>query len=399
MAEDVALRAPETWRGAAAQAYDRWSGYEARAAAELDAALRRAEAEIARAGPGLAERLAAIELPAAVAPGAPPAPAPRAPAPRTPSAVARDRDNRARLAADLQRLRSGGRTFAAHRRLLATAESAAGRLAELDRTVDPITGASVPVHLLTYDPHAFRGDGAVVVAIGDLAAADHVGVLVPGMGTTAASLGAVGGGAAQLYAAARRADPGAAVATVAWIGYDAPSGRGALAQVSTTRSAERGAALLRDDLAALGRLSPAGSRTVVFGHSYGSTTAAIAGRGGALSGTVDAMVLFGSPGTGPVHRAAELGLAEGVYVARDPDDPVPPGTFLARALGVALGAAPGLTGFGVGNDPAAESFGAKAITVEGPTGPRGAHSGYLDPGSPALAEFGRVLAGRSGDAG
>ncbi|WP_415847456.1 alpha/beta hydrolase, partial [Tsukamurella strandjordii] len=210
MAEDVALRAPETWRGAAAQAYDRWSGYEARAAAELDAALRRAEAEIARAGPGLAERLAAIELPAAVAPGAPPAPAPRAPAPRapaprTPSAVARDRDNRARLAADLQRLRSGGRLSAAQRRLLATAESVAGRLAELDRTVDPSTGAPVPVHLLTYDPHAFRGDGAVVVAIGDLAAADHVGVLVPGMGTTAGSLGAVGGGAAQLYAAARRA--------------------------------------------------------------------------------------------------------------------------------------------------------------------------------------------------
>lgn len=387
-----ALRAPQSWTGGTAEAYDRWAGYAVRATAELAAALRRAEAEIARGGPGLAERLAAIELPAAVPVREAPASAPE------PAAWTRDRANRVRLAAQLRELRAIARPTAAQRRRLAMAETVAARLAELDGAVDPITGARVPVQLLTYEPEAFGGDGAVVVSIGDLAAADRVGVLVPGMGTTAASLGAVGGGAARLYAAARRADPDGSVAAIAWIGYDAPSGRGAAAQVVTGHAASRGAERLRADLAEVSAMAPDDVRTVVFGHSYGATTAATAGRHGALAGTVDAMVLFGAPGAGPVRSAAELGLADGVYVARDRDDPVPPGAFLGSLAGRALGMVPGLMGLGLGVDPAAESFGATAIAADGPTGRLGAHSGYLDAASPALAEFGRILAGVRDDA-
>ncbi|WP_148281411.1 alpha/beta hydrolase [Tsukamurella sp. 1534] len=385
----VVGEAPGAWRGRAADAYAGWAAAEARLVREVESALRRAEAEIASGGADLADRLAVIDLPLAVPLGAPPTPVTGA---RPRSAATRDAENRARLAGDLRRLR-GRPLTAGERRELARAEAIDARLRALDGAVDPVTGARVPVLLHEYEPRAFRGDGIVVVAIGDLDAAENVGVLVPGMGTTAGSVGAVTGDALRLYEAARRADPGRSTATLAWIGYDAPSGGAAVARVITRDAADRGAAQLREDLADIAALR-AGSdpRIVLFGHSYGAVTAATAGAGGALVGTVDAMVLLGSPGAGPVRSAAELGLP--VYVARDSDDPVP------AAAGTDP-AARGLRRFGIevglGTDPAAPSFGATPIDAEGPTGPgAGAHSGYYRPGSPALDAFARILTGGGG---
>ncbi|CAM3917724.1 alpha/beta hydrolase [Tsukamurella ocularis] len=368
------------WRGEPADAYERWAGLETRAAEELDAALDRAAAEIRSGGGELAARLAAIELPAAVplAGTRVPARAPSAPvrAPDRPaSAAQRDRENRARLAADLRAAPPGPR-----RRTLETIDA---RLRDLGR-------GGATVQLFEYDPGAFGGDGAVAVAIGDLDTARTIGVVVPGMGTTAASIGAVTRNAVNLQAAARRADPTTATATLAWIGYDAPSGRTAVAQVLTGAHARRGAAELRADLADLARMRPDDPRVVVFGHSYGATTAATAGAGGALAGTVDAMVLFGAPGTGPVRAAAELGMP--VFVARDSDDPV------AR-VGATDGAAQGLrrlfgVELGLGMDPAAPSFGATEVDAEAPTGlGMAAHSGYFDEGSRALDAFATILTG------
>lgn len=394
-----------TWRGAPAEAYERWAGLEARAAEELDAALDRAADEIRGGGGELAARLAAIELPAAiplaapaaVAPtaagsataapvrGAPVAGAPSMPTrPRT--AAQRDRENRARLAADLRGLRARRRSPAgdAKLRMLETIDA---RLRELDRS-----GETVQLH--EYDPDAFGGDGAVVVALGDLDTASAIGVVVPGMGTTAASIGTVTRDAANLQAAARRANPATSTATLAWIGYDAPSGPTAVAQVLTGAHARRGAAELRNDLADLARMRPDGPRVVVFGHSYGATTVATAGAGGALAGSVDAMVLLGSPGAGPVRSAAELGMP--VHIARDSDDPIPrvgmtdgAGRALRNLFGVELG---------LGMDPAAPSFGARAVDAEGPTGfGPAAHSGYFDEGSRSLEAFAAILTGGGTD--
>ncbi|TWS20661.1 hypothetical protein FK529_04785 [Tsukamurella asaccharolytica] len=371
------------WRGEPADAYERWAGLEVRAAEELDAALERAAAEIRSGGGELAARLAAIDLPAAVLLGSGGVRAPSAPvrAPDGPeSAAQRDRRNRARLAADLRATPPGARL-----RMLETIDA---RLRELDR-------GGETVQLFEYDPDAFGGDGAVSVAIGDLDTARSIGVVVPGMGTTAASIGAVTRNAANLQTAARRADPATPTATLAWIGYDAPSGRAAAAQVLTGVHARRGAAELRDDLADLARMRPDDPRVVVFGHSYGATTVTTAGAGGALAGTVDAMVLLGSPGAGPVRSAAELGVP--VHVARDSDDPIP-------WAGATNGAAQGLRRWfgvelGLGIDPAAPSFGARAVDAEGPTGlGMAAHSAYFDDGSPALAAFASILTGGGTDA-
>ncbi|MET9327167.1 alpha/beta hydrolase [Tsukamurella sp. NPDC003166] len=359
------------WRGEPATAYARWAALEERAARELASALERASAEIRSGGGELAARLAAIELPAAVVAGAPSSPVRLPTRPRT--AAQRDLENRARLAVDL-----GG--SGPHRKIAAII---AGRLAELAR-------GGETVQLIEYDPAAFGGDGAVVVAIGDLDAARNIGVVVPGMGTTAASIGSVTLDAARLQVAARRADPTTATATVAWIGYDAPSGPAAAGQVLTGVHARRGAAELRADLADLRRMRPDRPRVVVFGHSYGSTTVATAAADGALAGTVDALVLLGSPGAGPVRSAAETGVP--VYVARDRDDPVPAaggfdgaGRALRRLWGVELG---------LGADPSAPSFGATALPAGGPAGfGVAAHSGYFDEESSSLGAFAEVLVG------
>ncbi len=380
------------WRGEPADAYERWAGLEAHAAEELDAALDRAAAEIRSGGGELAARLATIDLPAAVPltgersaashvaraplaamPGG--ARAPSTPVRRPASAAQRDRENRARLAADLAAAPPGPR-----RRMLETIDV---RLRELGR-------GGETVQLFEYDPDAFDGDGAVAVAIGDLDTARAIGVVVPGMGTTAASIGAVTRSAANLQVAARRAGPMTPTATVAWIGYDAPSGRTAAAQVLTGAHARRGAAELRADLDDLARMRPDDPRVVVYGHSYGATTATTAGAGGALADTVDALVLLGSPGAGPVRSASELGMP--VFVARDSDDPVPrvgatdsAAQGLRRLFGVELG---------LGMDPAAPSFGAAVVDAEGPTGfGMAAHSGYFDEGSRALDAFASILTG------
>ncbi|GAB3131098.1 hypothetical protein GCM10027289_16770 [Tsukamurella serpentis] len=385
-----------TWRGEPAHAYRRWADREARAAAQLHAALDRAVSEIRSGGDDLAARLASIDLPSAVRPGTePPArvplsgPSPGGP-PRLPvpvpgrpaSAAQRDRDNRARLAADLRDLRGRRRTAGQDARLR-TLETIDARLAELSR-------GGETVQLFEYDPGAYGGDGNVVVSIGDLDTAQNIGIVVPGMGTTAASIGAVTHNAARLQVAARRADPTRPTATVAWIGYDAPSGRAAPVQVLTGVHARRGARELRADLEDLARLRPDDPRIVVFGHSYGATTAATAGSGGALAGTVDAMVLLGAPGAGPVRSASELAVP--VFAARDSDDPVAKvgstdgaGQALRKVFGVELG---------LGRDPAAAAFGATPVAAEGPTGfGFAAHSGYFDEGSPSLAAFAAILTG------
>lgn len=351
---------------------------------ELDAALDRAASEILSGGGGLAARLAAIELAAAVPfSGAPLGGAASMPIRRNGSAAERDRENRRALAEDLQDLRERPRTPSVAARLAAV-ESLAARIAELEATGET-------VQLFAYDSHAHGFDGIAVVAIGDLDTASNVGVVVPGMGTTLGSVGAVTRNAENLLAAARRADPASSTATVAWIGYDAPSGRGSAAVLGRAE-AERGAAALREDLRGIAALRD-DRRLVVFGHSYGSTTAATAGARGALVGTADAMVLLGSPGAGPVRSAAELGMP--VYVARDPDDPVPrvPLTHGAARLPQLLG-----VDIGLGVDPASRSFGAIALPAGAAGFDPAAHSAYFDEGSRSLQAFGDVLAGVGGNA-
>ncbi|PWR08917.1 hypothetical protein DKT68_14020, partial [Micromonospora acroterricola] len=98
---------------------------------------------------------------------------------------------------------------------------------------------------LTFDP---RGDGRAVEVLGDLAGADRIAVLVPGVGTTLTDFDRGLGGVArrapsaqagQLYRELRAADPAARVAVLAWLGYDPPDG---VVTAASGASARRGAA-------------------------------------------------------------------------------------------------------------------------------------------------------------
>ncbi|MFC7755536.1 alpha/beta hydrolase [Tsukamurella soli] len=192
----------------------------------------------------------------------------------------------------------------AERTRLARDEALDEQLIALARRRDPVTGAPLPVQLFEFDPAAYGGDGVAVVSVGDLDTADNVGVIVPGMGTTVSSIATLGPSAARLYSAARTSAPAETDATVVWIGYDAPSGPRALAQVVTSERARRGGDELRADLRDIAAMRGARDpHLVVFAHSYGSTTMGYAGAGGALAPVVDSVVLLGSPGAGPVRTA------------------------------------------------------------------------------------------------
>ncbi|WP_454198581.1 sigma-70 family RNA polymerase sigma factor [Nocardia sp. Marseille-Q1738] len=281
-----------------------------------------------------------------------------------------------------------------------------------------------PVHLLAYDGLAFGGEGRAVVAIGNVDTAAHVAWQVPGVTTTVEKLTKRLQAARDPYEAMVLADPTVEVASIAWIGYDAPSGAKIWLETRTPEFAEVGGRLLARDVMAYraARAARAGrpvdqaaadpavtdSRPVappppkihLFGHSYGSTTTGYAAANGRLARDVATITLVGSPGAGPVQHAAEFGIgAENVYVAKLSYDPV-------TGLGALM---PGRHGrflnMGLGINPSVEAFGARRVPSQFPAvGPFGrafpAHGFYFDfidadvgEAPESLAYFGLIATG------
>lgn len=148
-------------------------------------------------------------------------------------------------------------------------------------------------------------DAKVAVSVGDLDRADHVAVLVDGFTTTAGrDLVGADAAATQLTTLARRESMGwgdrGDVATVTWMGYDAPQLADTLLSshsVVLRSSAEAGSVALAAFLASVG----GGRHLTLIGHSYGSTTAGVAVARGNTA--VDDLVVMGSPGLGvPTDR-------------------------------------------------------------------------------------------------
>jgi pimeloyl-ACP methyl ester carboxylesterase len=261
--------------------------------------------------------------------------------------LARDRINRDALGTAISELQQQAADRAARSRGDANVSTRLHMLRQVQAALVP-GDSRLPRRLLSLDS---EGQGRAVVVVGDLATADYVTYLVPGMFYSVdAQIRNWTEVADQLAAQQQRwlawetSATGAAaptVAVVAWIGYHAPT----FANIATTDAAEEGAdALVQglDELFAL-RAGDAPHVTVV-GHSYGSTTAMIALSGGRVE--VDDLVVLGSPG-GPVASAAELDAADGVWVGAAAWDPIAtlgyygsqPGSaeFGARALGVGGG--------------------------------------------------------------
>jgi len=259
--------------------------------------------------------------------------------------------------------------YAADARMVAQAARAASRAgsAGLAHSLDAMRGR----HFLDFNP---QGQGLAVEVIGDLALARRVAILVPGSDTTLATFdtrgtASPGGGAQTLAAQARRLDPGARLAVIAWLGYQTPHTLSPA--VMTSGDAGQGASALRllvDDLARNGH------QVALLCHSYGSVVCGLA----APHLPVTDIAVFGSPGMDAssvraLHTPARVWAGRG---ASDWIGYVPHIQFL---------------GLGFGQDPTAPAFGARLFGC----GP-GGHSGYLRPGSIALRNLAYIALGEPG---
>jgi hypothetical protein len=226
--------------------------------------------------------------------------------------------------------------------------------------------------LLGYDP---RGDGRLIQVFGDLAAARHVAVIVPGSGWRLDSIlqhtGPGGAdpveGADALRRETRRLDPLARVAVVVWLGYDAPEDIDRQAMRS-----ERAIAGARSLVRFVDGL-PANAHVSLLCHSYG---AVVCGRA-ASAARVGDLVSLAAPGM-DVRSAAELRTPARVWAARTAGDPI---RFVPKIR---------LDGFGHGADPVGPRFGARVFR----TGSARGHDAYYAPGSESLANLARIALGR-----
>lgn len=169
------------------------------------------------------------------------------------------------------------------------------------------------------------------VANGDVDTADHVAVSVPGFTTTVhGSLEDMDTSGDDLQAQTReqlrlagRGDQ--TVATISWIGYEAPQWGGFLDDlnpfdtVATSDKAQEGGHALSSFLNGVDASRVDDPHLTTLGHSYGSTTTGYALQDGT---GVDDAVFYGSPGLG-TSNVSDLGVADGhVYVEEADWDPV-----------------------------------------------------------------------------
>ncbi len=227
------------------------------------------------------------------------------------------------------------------------------------------------------------GEGRAVIAVGDIARADYVTYLVPGMffgvdaqieAWTATAEDLVDEQRARLEAAGEDAS----VAAVAWIGYTTPS----LVNVASMELAREGRDALTSSLqglrAARGDDQP---HLAILAHSYGSTAALLSLEEHDVS--VDALALVGSPGS-PARHVSELHVTDGnVWVGAAEWDPIPAsGVFGSQPASRAYGAR--LFSVAPGVDPATGEELSGAVT----------HNDYFAAGSMSLRNLSLIAIGQ-----
>lgn len=289
--------------------------------------------------------------------------------------AARARANAVELARDIRddrrAIRRGGDPTGSH----------AARLAMLEQVRTALTPSpgGPPRSLVAFDP---SDGGIAAVAVGDLASADRVAVLVPGMffdvdaqivdWTATAERIATG-------ADSPAPPPPGSVAAIAWIGYRTPG----LTDVTTLSLADHGADALQRELTALAVTRESDEPfTTVIAHSYGSTVALLALQRHMVH--VDALVLVGTPGS-DARTASQLDVDRGgVYVGEASLDPIAGSRFFgADPASPAYGATRFATG--AGRDP-----------VDGrPLGDAVGHNGYLVDDTQSIRNIELVAAGRA----
>ena len=319
----------------------------------------------------------------------------------------RDESNRAHLSAlynTLKEREEDHELSSEHDKdLMAKAKEIYKALGAADDQIDE-NGDPVATFLMIFDPAASHGDGHAAIAFGNPETADHVSVNVPGLTSTMNNFSGVAGDAANVREMAARQGDGT-VASIAWLGYDAPDFdmsldgiRDGLGVTGEGKAAAGAVDLSRfiDGLRAT-RTGDESAHLTVIGHSYGSVTV---GKAAGMDMDADDIVLVGSPGAGDENPKA-TDLRGRVYVGSSSEDFVTRlGSNDDKSLGV---------------DPASDDFGATRfrvdpqgefnLTVEG--GKRGIenHTSYFDDrdamedegrgsqDSASLINIGKVVAG------
>lgn len=289
---------------------------------------------------------------------------------------------------NLQRMKAELREAAKHGGLTADEQRMLKNIRGVETGLRSKSGPNASPFLMLFDPAAEGGDGHAAIAFGNPETADHVTVNVPGVNNDMAGFGPFARIAATVQAIAARRGAGS-VASIAWLGYDTPTGSD-IGNMTSETEASKGAKSLTDfvrGLQATHRGDPV--HMTVIGHSYGSTTVAKAGSGGMR---VDDIVLVGSPGAGSGNtHASDLHARHQVHVGSSDDD------FVSR-----LGNRGSL---GLGNDPAHMSFGARRFAVEdsgdfswSPVGLKEGldnHTGYFTPKSSSFESIVKISVGQS----
>lgn len=84
-------------------------------------------------------------------------------------------------------------------------------------------GKGVPTFLMVFDPRAAKGDGHAAIAFGNPETAKNVSINVPGLTSEMERFAGVSGDARRIFRKSSMQGRGS-VASIAWLGYDAPSG-------------------------------------------------------------------------------------------------------------------------------------------------------------------------------
>lgn len=141
-------------------------------------------------------------------------------------AVSANDANRLQMARKLSDLIGRDDLTRAERKQLANLRATVRALAAAQlqaAAVDP----DLPVHVVAYDSTAFGGKGRAAVAFGNIDTADHLSWHVAGKHGTVAQLGASLSAALNQYqSSVAKVRTGESIASIAWVGYDAPAGAG-----------------------------------------------------------------------------------------------------------------------------------------------------------------------------
>ena len=228
---------------------------------------------------------------------------------------------------EIERLRENGQEVSSD--LLDKQENLQNRLADLNAISEQL-GSNAGATLLVLEPGELGENVRAAIAIGDVDNAKHVATFVPGMGSNFRDNGKLNlefaknlKWAADTYGA----PTDGSVATIAWIGYEAPPDivKTWDPSVTSTEQAEVGAEKLNGFLTGIHSWRSERGMDVhqsAITHSYGSTTGGFAMRD-IGEGVVDELVYTGSPGAG-VHSVGTLGVdADHTWVSATPHlDPV-----------------------------------------------------------------------------